>query len=85
MVLSPLQTGSPLYTGLAGIQQGLDRVNRAAVNIAQIGTTAQEANATGDLTQNLVNLKQGELEVKASSKVVSTADEVLGTLLDVRA
>lgn len=38
-----------------------------------------------DLTESLVALRVGENEVRASARVVDTADEVLGTLIDTRA
>lgn len=38
-----------------------------------------------DLAQSLVGLTQGRNEVQASARVVETADEVLGTLIDTRA
>ncbi|MGJ8691726.1 MAG: hypothetical protein ACSHW0_04535 [Thalassotalea sp.] len=36
-----------------------------------------------DLTQEVVNLKVAEYQAKASAEVIQTADETLGTLLDV--
>ncbi|MDG9925942.1 MULTISPECIES: pyrroloquinoline quinone biosynthesis protein PqqE [unclassified Pseudomonas] len=38
-----------------------------------------------DLAESLVSLTQGRNEVQASARVVETADEVLGTLIDTRA
>lgn len=38
-----------------------------------------------DLAESLVGLTQGRNEVQASARVVETADEVLGTLIDTRA
>lgn len=37
-----------------------------------------------NLNQEVVNLKVAEYQAKASSEVIKTADETLGTLLDVR-
>lgn len=46
-----------------------------------------EARASGqtDLAESLVGLTQGRNEVQANARVVETADEVLGTLIDTRA
>ena len=44
-----------------------------------------QANGSVDLAENLVGLTQGRNEVQASARVVETADEVLGTLIDTRA
>lgn len=38
-----------------------------------------------DLTESLVALRVGENEVRANARVVETADEALGTLIDTRA
>jgi flagellar hook protein FlgE len=43
------------------------------------------ANRQPDLAESLVGLTQGRNEVQASARVVETADEVLGTLIDTRA
>jgi len=43
------------------------------------------AAAQPDLAESLVGLTQGRNEVQASARVVETADEVLGTLIDTRA
>ena len=37
------------------------------------------------MAESLVGLMQGRNEVQASARVVETADEVLGTLIDTRA
>lgn len=51
---------------------------------AQPTSQARPANEP-DLAQSLVGLTQGRNEVQASARVVETADEVLGTLIDTRA
>lgn len=38
-----------------------------------------------DLNQEIVELKVAEFQAKASAEVIQTADEVLGTLIDVTA
>jgi len=45
-------------------------------------TTVKEPN---NLTQSVVELKVAEVQAKASAEVIKTADETLGTLVDVRA
>lgn len=52
----------------------------------QVTTTPQNADPNSpDLTESLVALRVGENEVRANARVVDTADEVLGTLIDTRA
>ncbi|MEM0515126.1 hypothetical protein WCN91_06745 [Pseudoalteromonas sp. YIC-827] len=40
---------------------------------------------TPRLEQELVNLQVAELQAKASARVISSADELLGTIIDIRA
>ena len=63
--------------GLAGIQAGSDRVNRAARGIA--GGTRPGA----DLSGPLVDLSVGKVQVEASVAVVRTGTEMLGSLIDI--
>lgn len=52
----------------------------------QVNPSSQAAERTpADLTESLVALRVGENEVRANARVVDTADEVLGTLIDTRA
>ncbi len=70
-----------LSTGLQGVREGLQRANDAATRIAGSG-------ATGDLesiTEAVVDLRVAELQVKASAKVIETAEQTLGTIIDVLA
>ena len=69
---------------LQGINRGLEGMRKNASEIAsadQLNKTGQET----DLVGALVGLQQNKIQVQASAKVVSTVDEVIGTLLDTRA
>jgi len=72
---------SVLSTGVQGVQAGMNRANQAAGDIARFGTTEQN----GDLATPLVDLKVSEQQVKASAAVIKSADEMMGTLIDIRA
>lgn len=59
-----------------------------------IASNAQETNKMNnqantnqipDLNQSIVNLKVAEFQAKASTEVIKSADDALGTLLDVTA
>ena len=58
-------------------QQGLETQATPANNV-----TANQA-PTG-LTESIVNLKVAEVQARSSAEVIQTADETLGTLIDVR-
>jgi flagellar basal body rod protein FlgG len=68
-------------TGLAGIQAGINTAGQAAQSIASASTRDAEASSK-DITTAAVELKQAEQQVQASAKVVKSADEMLGTVID---
>jgi len=65
-------------TARGGINAGLGRLDQAAGRIARNG-------AGDDLAGNMVELIRSEQEVRANVAVVRTADEMIGSLLDVLA
>ena len=66
-----------LNNGLQGIQAGLERIS---VNAHEIATGA--GGDPTDLVKNLLDIKEAQIQTKASIAVVKMADEILGTLLD---
>jgi len=77
---------SALSSGLLGINRGLDGVQKAASDIAGSGKTDTPEQATGkDVNQELADLVVEKNAVAASAKVVQSAEETLGTLIDTRA
>ena len=61
---------------LQGMQAGFDRLDKAAGRIARNG-------AEGDLAGDMVDLLRARHEVRANATVIRTADDTIGTLLDV--
>ena len=57
------------------------RVCRSAADDSAAASPA----ATVDLTQAIVDLKTSEQQVMASATVVKSADEIIGTMLDIKA
>ena len=81
-----------LGLGLQGVQQGMVGMDTAARKIASAGVQTDSGSPTtpqsalgGSLTEALVELSLYERNVQASSQVVKTANELVGTLLDERA
>ena len=88
-----------LQSGLNGIQSGLKGMNRAAQDIADLNLDDRSKSASdddvvkvdassdrlSDGVEAIVDLRVHARQVQASAKVVATADEILGFLLDVRA
>ncbi len=75
---------SPLSVGLQGLQNGIGIATQAAADIVSAGVEGADLNVA-DLAASLVDLKVGEQLAKASAAVVRSADETLGTLIDIRA
>lgn len=64
-----------LNTGLQNLQGSINRTRIAG----------EQLNADSDTFANqLVAMRQGEIETKAAAQVVKTADQILGTLIDLR-
>lgn len=86
-------SGNALNAGLNALQAGQRRVDQAAAEIAstslprpeQVPDSSQPPASNVDLATSLTELKVGKTEAQAGAKVIETADEVLGTLVDVRA
>lgn len=89
-----MEIQSAFNTGLQGLEKANEQVNKAASDIA--ASTAYDSTQKSekqaitettqqpDLTQSIVDLKVAEHQAKGSIEVIKTADETLGTLLDVR-
>ncbi len=72
-----MSTISAMNLGIQGIQKGMDGLRQNAQQIA--------SNTTGDVTNSLIGMNLNKLEVEMSAKVVKTASDMIGTLLDITA
>jgi flagellar hook protein FlgE len=87
-----ISASSAFNSGLSSVQSGQQRVNQAATDIANAGQSKPVASRSNseqaqpvDLATSLVDLQVGKEQVQAGAKVIKTADDALGTLLDIRA
>ena len=87
-----MDVGSVVNQGLIGMQTSQASMLQSAQQIAQAGTTQAVQPGAGaqngqqqDLAEPLVNLRIQAQVFDANAKVVKTADETLGTLLDIKA
>lgn len=75
--------------GLSVFQNAQLGINRALGNLAQNAQTIAHANvdheSTGDVTAALVDSLEQKLLVQLSARMLTVADQTLGTLLDVKA
>ena len=75
--------GSLNNTALAGIQNGFNKLQENAGQIAS--ASSMEGKNTNSLVESLVDLKANVQQVSASMEVLKVSDELLGTILDVKA
>ena len=95
-----MEIQSAFNSGVQGFQNATQEANEAAANIVANTTVADEeasleSSSTEtavstetdipDLNQSIVDLKVAEFQAKASAQVIQSADDSLGTLLDVTA
>ena len=88
---------NPMFvTGANAIAQGMKNLDSVAQEIAELNIKGspsesagdgetQSAGSVDDVAQAIVDLKIYQRQVQAATKIVQTADEVIGFLLDVRA
>jgi hypothetical protein len=76
-----MSINSVISSGVQGVQAGIGRANQAAGQIASVGAEV----AGGDLAASIVDLKLGEIQVKASASVIRAGNEMLGSLIDINA
>ena len=78
-----MKIDSAAAVGLVGIQKGMQGMRESAASIASEGTTSLPD--ARNLTEALLTLKQQEMQVSISAKVIEHANEAIGTMLDVLA
>ena len=75
--------------GVQGIHKGMQQMSQAAGAIAQANTNVnqdvQSLKEADSLSDAILELKTGQIQAEASTKVVAVADETKGHLLDVMA
>ncbi|UVE17500.1 hypothetical protein NVV93_18325 [Pseudomonas sp. LS44] len=77
---------SAFTAGLNTFQSAVQRTERAAADIAQAALPhSSSTRDSADLATSMVQLDIGTLQAQAGAKLLQTADDVLGTLLDTHA
>lgn len=92
-----MDINSAYNSGVSGFQAATERASESASNIAQAqnDNVQSRSSSTGveldqavqeakPVTEELVNLRVAENDAKANAKVIATADEVVGSLIDTR-
>ncbi len=79
-----MDIGSVINQGLIGMQKSQSSMYQSAQQIAGMAKEGASA-STQDLAENLVNLKVQQNVFDSSAKVVKTASDTIGSLLDIKA
>ena len=85
-----MNISSAFSSGLAGYQSASNQLSVASDRVANAGVTDKQSVSQGvssetqpvSITEEVINMKVAELQAKASVNVISTADEMVGTLID---
>lgn len=81
-------SGNALSAGLAGIQQGEQKITQAAQEVASANTQRpvqpNQGTDKADLAKSLLDEKQGQRQVEASAKVVEAGSQMIGSLVDIK-
>lgn len=80
-----MNIGSVVNQGLIGMQRSQTEMARSSLQIAEAGTTQRNNPEKNDLVEPLLNLEIQSHIFEASAKVVKTANETIGTLLNIKA
>jgi len=84
-------SSNSLYAGMQAFQNGSRTVDKASTALASQNARNQEqaldatTNSQADLASEVVNLDVGKYQALAGSKVMQTAQETLGSLIDTKA
>jgi flagellar hook-associated protein FlgK len=90
-----MEIQSAFNSGVNGFRNATELATESSTNIAKLSTNlatenvaqpADEVNLSTQtsITEELVNLRVAEHQAMASAKVITTADEVVGSLIDTR-
>ncbi len=74
--------GGAFSAGIAGIQKGQEQLTQAAQQVAS-ANTQRPVEPSQDLAKALTQEKEAQHQVEASTKVVDTANQTLGSLVDI--
>ncbi len=78
-------TGSAMQQGLNGMQNSTRATVEAANELVSAGTLLRTTTVTSDIVEPTIEIVRQQQLFNASAQVVKSADETLGTLVDIRA
>jgi len=83
-----MEINSAFNQGVASFQNASLQVTQASKNIAEVSAKSEDRVITDrsptSITTELINMKVAEHQALASTQVIRSADEMLGSLIDTR-
>jgi hypothetical protein len=79
-----MDVGSISQNAISGITKGINQANTASERLASPEQLSGEK-STKETTNDLLDLKQAETQVKISARVAQTAGDIIGSIIDVHA
>ncbi|TDO99407.1 hypothetical protein [Marinomonas balearica] len=74
--------GSPFSNGLTGLQRSQSNLDQASNKVVN-ATTAGSTNGSSNIQEGLIEASSSKLEAQANTKVLETADSMIGSLIDI--
>lgn len=82
-----MEINSAFSSGVVGFQNASQQITESSERIAnqtiRPEETEQSSRSTVPITTEVINMKLAEVQAKASAKVITTADDMLGSLINV--
>lgn len=75
---------SIMSTGVQGMRQAYGEIAKSADQIVKAGTVDRDQATTVDIVEPMVNMKMEQHIFDASARIIKTADNMLGTLMDIK-
>jgi hypothetical protein len=72
-----------MNTGVAGVQRGNEMLNRSADQIAKANLPPEQGGPE-ELYTPMAEQMLGKIQVQASAKVIETANDALGSIIDIK-
>lgn len=77
-----MEVNSVLSSALSGLNNASQHITESSERIATQAAKGSYAHEEVPITTDLVNMKLAEIQAKASVKAITTADEMIGSLIN---
>ncbi|MDA7746195.1 hypothetical protein N8878_02545 [Psychromonas sp.] len=82
-----MEINSAFSSGVMGLNNASQQINKSSEAIANqplsSESTTESSSTSEPITAEVINMKLAEIQAKASVKVITTADDMVGSLINV--